>query len=190
MDTAHAPGRFRAPAPEPRWYATYTHGRHEKRVAALLEQRGIESFLPLRARHEQWSDRTRRVLWPLFPSYVFARFDLRDLARVLGVTGVVTVVKVGPTPVPIADDEIENIRLLTRAVDSHGLEPELEPYAVVGARVRVGAGPLAGVEGVVVQRRGRTRVLVGLEAVGQGISVEVESATLELLEETRPAKAG
>jgi transcription antitermination factor NusG len=109
---------------------------------------------------------------------------------VVGVTGVVTVVKVGAAPVAIADEEIENIRLLATALDEHGLEPELEPYAVVGARVRVGAGPLAGVEGVVVQRRGRARVLVGLAAVGQGISVEVDSATLELVEEARPAKAG
>lgn len=186
MDFSHLAGAF-APAPAaPRWYACYTRGRHEKRVAALLDQRGIENFLPLRARLEQWKDRKKRVLWPLFPSYVLVRFDVRELPTVLGVHGVVTVVRVGSSPVPIPDEEVENVRRFAAAVDAHGLEPELEPFQP-GQRVLVVGGPLRGVEGVVVQRRGRARVLVGLQAVGQGLSVEVDAGQLQRLGEVAVA---
>ncbi|HEX8690996.1 MAG TPA: UpxY family transcription antiterminator [Longimicrobium sp.] len=164
-----------------RWYACYTRGRHEKRVSTLLEQRGIEHFLPLHTRTEQWRDRKKRVDWPLFPSYVFVRFDLRELPRVLGVYGVVAVVRSGPAPAVIADEDIENVRRFAAAIDAHGMVPELEPWVEVGERVRVDTGPLSGVEGVVVQRRGRTRVLVGLQTVGQGLSVELDAASLRPL---------
>ena len=178
---AAPPGRFHAAAALPCWYACYTRGRHEKRVATLLAQRGFEHFLPLHARTAQWNDRKKRVLWPLFPSYVFVRFHLRDLSAVLGVYGMVTVVRVASVPVPVRDEELENVRRFVAALEAHNLEPEPEPYLAVGERVRIGAGPLCGVEGIVVQRRGRTRVLVGMKAVGQGMSVEVDVASLESL---------
>ena len=182
-------GGFHAAPAAPRWYACYTRGRHEKRVAALLEQRGIEHFLPLHASTEQWSDRKKRVLWPLFPSYVFVRVDPRDLPKALAVNGMVAVVRAGSAPVAIADEEIENVRRFAAAIEAHGLEPELEDLAV-GRRVHVGAGPLRGVEGVVVERRGRARVLVGLQAVGRGMSVEVDAALLQPLDARPQAEAG
>src|SRR3954453_3637035 len=189
MDFSHMAAAFSAAPSAPQWWAAYTRGRHEKRAAALLEQRGIENFLPLHARMEQWNDRKKRVLWPLFPSYLFVRCDLRDLPRVLGGYGIVTVVRVGSTPMPVPDEEGENVRRFAAAIEAHGLEPELEPYLAVGERVCIGAGPLCGVEGIVVQRRGRPRVLVGLQAVGQGLSVEVDAASLQPLG-TPPPRAG
>ncbi|HEX6751383.1 MAG TPA: UpxY family transcription antiterminator [Longimicrobium sp.] len=182
LDSFDFPGGFDAVPSAPRWYACYTRGRHEKRVAALLEQRGIEHFLPLHASTEQWSDRKKRVLWPLFPSYVFVRVDPRDLTKALAVNGMVAVVRGGSAPVAIPDVEIENVRRFAAAIEAHGLEPELEPCLAVGRRVHVGAGPLRGVEGVVVERRGRARVLVGLQAVGRGMSVEVDAALLQPLD--------
>lgn len=163
----------------PRWYACYTRARHEKRVAALLHERGIESFLPLQTRDEQWSDRRKRVTWPLFPSYVFGRFDLAELTRVLGVYGVVSIVRTGGAPTPIADEDIQNVRRFAEAIETHGLTPEIEPLARVGDWVRIGSGPLSGVEGIVVERRGRARVVIGLQAIGQGLSVDVGIASLQ-----------
>lgn len=163
---------------EPRWYACYTRGRHEKRVATLLRERGIESFLPVQEREEQWSDRRKQVGWPLFPSYVFGRFTLGDLSRVLATHGIVEIVRTGSAPAAIADGEIENVRRFAEALRMHGIPAEAEPFLEVGERVRVAAAPLCGVEGIVVKRRGRARVLVGLRAVGQGLSVELDAAAL------------
>jgi len=163
---------------EPRWYACYTHGRHEKRVAAQLLERGIESYLPLLSHARRYKDRTATVTLPVFPSYVFGRFALRDLRQVLTTFGVATVVRSRGYPAPIPDAEIEQVRRMMERAELSGVEPELEEM-VEGERVRVVGGPFQGVEGVVVQRRGTERVLVGLHAIGQGLSVEVERSHLE-----------
>ncbi len=87
------------PLTGPKWYACYTRGHHEKRVATTLRDHQIESFLPTHSQERRWSDRIKKIASPLFPSYVFARFRLRELPRVLDVAGVVTVVRAGVTPV-------------------------------------------------------------------------------------------
>ncbi len=178
-------------APQPplidqRWYACYTRGNHEKRVAVQLREQQIESFLPLCSQLRTWTDRKKRVAWPLFPGYVFARFRLLELPRVLDIYGLVTVVRSGSAPSAIPDGEIENVRRFVQAVDVHGIAHHLDPYPEIGDRVRINAGPLCGVEGVVLEwRRGRTRVLIGLHAVGQGLSVNVDTASLQRLGERR-----
>lgn len=97
----------------PHWYACYTHGRHEKRVASRLEEAGIESYLPVRMERRRWTDRVREVKLPIFPSYVFGRFRLGALRQVLDVPGVATTVRVGrsPYPTPIPDSDIEHVRV-------------------------------------------------------------------------------
>ncbi|SRR6266566_5350807 len=171
------------PLTGPKWYACYTRGHHEKRVATTLRDHQIESFLPTHSQERRWSDRIKKIASPLFPSYVFARFRLRELPRVLDVAGVVTVVRAGVTPVTIPDEEIENVRRFAEAADLHGIVPTIEPFVEVGERVRIDAGPLRGVVGVVLEwRRGRTRVLIGLQAVGQGLSVNVDTASLRRIE--------
>ena len=143
------------------WYACYTRARHEKRVNARLEERGFDTFLPLVPRVRQWHDREKVVQWPLFPSYVFARFDLGSLADVLRTPGVSTVVRFNGRPVPVPQEEIDSVRRFVDALqdrESEGWEPE----------------PL-------VERRGRQRALIqiGVEAIGQGVKVEVDANSLE-----------
>lgn len=155
-------------------------------MAARLQERRIESFLPMHCRMRRWTDRTKRVAWPLFPSYVFARFHLTDLPRVLDVDGVVTIVRAGATLLAIPDEEIDNVRRFAQAADSQGIAPVAEPFVDVGERVRIIDGPLRGVEGFVLEwRRGHTRVLIGLQAVGQGLSVNVGTAWLRRIESRR-----
>jgi len=163
-----------------RWYACYTRGHYEKRVAAHLQERQIESFLPTHSEEHHWSDRTKRVAYPLFPSYVFARFRAADLSCVLNIEGLVTIVRAGTTLLTIPDDEIANVRRFAETADRYGIAPVPEPFVDVGEHVRVTAGPLAGVEGIVLEwRRARTRVLIGLQAVGQGLSVNVDTSSLQ-----------
>jgi transcription antitermination factor NusG len=171
----------------PAWYACYTRARHEKQVARLLLERTFETFLPTLPVKRRWKDRTKSVDWPLFPSYVFVRFDLQDLHRVLITPGVSTIVRSNGQPVPIREQEVENVRRFAAQIRASGMpEPERVPYPEKGDRVRVAAGPLTGIEGIVTERRGRDRVVIGLKGVGQGLLVNVVAGTVRRL----PAPAG
>jgi transcription antitermination factor NusG len=164
-----------------RWYACYTRGRHEKQVDLLLKQRGIESYLPLVPRVRQWKDRKKVVDWPLFPSYVFGCFGLSDLHQVLSVPGVATVVKSGGQLVPVATDELDNVRRFAAVLANQEVKFELTPYIAEGQWVRVMEGPLEGVKGIVIERRNKRRVLLGLEAIGQGLEIDVDMRYLKAI---------
>jgi transcription antitermination factor NusG len=168
-----------AGATTPRWYAIYTKARHEKRVDGLLRERGIETYLPLIPRMSQWKDRKKVVEWPLFPSYVFARFALREVYSVLGVAGVAAVVKSNGRPAAVDDGELENVRLFAEAVRCGPAEVHARPFHATGSWVEVTEGPFRGVRGVVEERRGRTRVLIGLKAIGQGLEVDIDVSLLK-----------
>jgi transcription antitermination factor NusG len=163
---------------ETRWYACYTRARHEKRVDGLLEQRGIESYLPLVPQIRQWKDRKKVVGFPLFPSYVFGRFALSDLHDVLSIPGVATVVRANGRPVSIADEELENVRQFVRVLGEQEVELDVRPFLAEGQWVEVVDGPFRGVRGVVIERRNRRRVLVGLKAIGQGLEIDVNTRLL------------
>ncbi|HEU4455653.1 MAG TPA: UpxY family transcription antiterminator [Longimicrobium sp.] len=162
----------------PHWYACYTCGRHEKKVDELLRRQGIESFLPTVATVSQWKDRKKLVHFPMFPGYVFGRFTLGRLQQVLGTYGVAAVVGTRGRPDPIPAPEIESVRLLVRAAALAGTEVERVALVREGTWVRVSGGPFDTLEGVVVERRGRKRVRVGIRVIGEALEVDLPLADL------------
>lgn len=166
---------------EPHWYACYTRARHEKQVEAQLRQRGMESYLPLVQQMRQWSDRKKAVQFPLFPSYVFGRFRLADLHHVLTTPGVSTIVRANGYPTPIPPGDLDNVKHFVAALADSGLEPDPRPFLAEGQWVRVMEGPFEGVEGIVVEARGRKRVLVGLAAIGQGLEIDIDTRLLKAI---------
>lgn len=164
------------PSAAAEWYACYTRGRHEKRVAERLRERGVEVFLPLVPTTRRWHDREAVVEFPLFPSYVFARCAPGDLSDTITTPGVVSIVRFNDRPVAIPTWEIESIRRLVSSFAEGGLDPEPAPTLSKGELVDVIAGPLEGVRGTVVERRGGKRIVlvVGVTAIAQGLRVEVE----------------
>ena len=166
---------------EPHWYACYTRARHEKQVEAQLRQRGMESYLPLVQQMRQWSDRKKTVQFPLFPSYVFGRFRLADLHAVLTTPGVSTIVRANGYPTPIPPGDLDNVKHFVAALADSGLEPDPRPFLSEGQWVRVMEGPFEGVEGIVVEARGRKRVLVGLAAIGQGLEIDIDTRLLKAI---------
>lgn len=164
---------------EPHWYACYTRARHEKQVEAQLRQRGLDSYLPVVKQVRQWSDRKKAVQFPLFPSYVFGRFTLSEVHAVLTTPGVSTIVRANGYPTPIPAGDLENVRRFVAAIAELGLDPDPRPFLTEGQWVRVQEGPFEGVEGVVVERRGRKRVLVGLAVIGQGLEVDIDTRLLK-----------
>jgi transcription antitermination factor NusG len=153
------------------WYALRTRSRHEKRVREQLEARGIEPFLPLADRWRQWKDRRKRVAFPLFPGYCFARFPLSQRVAVLATQGVVQILGNSDGPVPVPEAEIEAVRRLVEST----LPYDPHPYLKEGMQVEVIRGPLAGVRGLLLRKGARARLVIGVSLILQGASVELDA---------------
>jgi transcription antitermination factor NusG len=168
-----------------RWYAAYTCANHEKRVRDQIEERSVESFLPLYETVRRWKDRRMHLQLPLFPGYVFVRMALADRLRVLQVPSVVRLVGFNGQLSALPDEEMEGLKKgLAR-----GMLAEPHPFLSVGRRVRVKAGPLAGVEGIVIRRKNRLRLVISLELIQRAAMVEVDAADLDPLGKARASRS-
>ncbi len=161
-----------APWAEQHWYAAYTCAKHEKRVAAELGAREVEHFLPLYSSARRWKDRRVMLDLPLFPGYVFVRLALRDRMRVVQIPSVVRMVGFGGLPTALPDTEME----IMRTGLSQSLDAEPHPFLTVGRRVRITAGPFAGLEGVLKRKKSSLRVVVSLELIQRSVAVDVDAA--------------
>jgi transcription antitermination factor NusG len=164
------------------WYALYTCPRHEKCVAQQVEQRSISCFLPLYRSVRRWKDRRKELELALFPGYVFVRLALRDRFRVLQLPSAVRLVSFNGQPAVLPDSEIEGLR--ERLSRGGSMEPH--PYLRVGRRVRVCGGPMQGLEGIVVRRKDRCRVVFSLDLIMRSVAVEVDESDLEPAAEAKP----
>src|SRR5260370_26311947 len=140
FDALHLPVSFL----EPHWYAAYTRAQHEKRGAAELGMREVEHFLPLYSSVRRWKDRRVTLDLPLFPGYVFVRLALRDRIRVGQIPSVVRLVGFGGLPTALPDTEME----IMRSGLSRSLRAEPHPFLTAGRAVRITAGPVAGLDGI------------------------------------------
>jgi transcription termination/antitermination protein NusG len=159
---------------EQRWYAAYTTSNHEKRVAEQLRVREVEHFLPLYESLRRWKDRRVHLQFPLFPGYVFVRMELRDRLRVQQVPGVARLVGFHGELAALPEEEIEALR----ASLASGLPAEPHPYLTEGERVRVRSGPLAGLQGILVKKKNKTRFVVSVELIHRAMAVEMDQADL------------
>ncbi len=162
---------------EPQWYAVYTASHHEKAVATHLNQRSVEHFLPLYRSIRHWQHRAKLTLeLPLFPNYIFVHINRGDRMRVLEVPGVLSIVGSGNKPAPLPKFEIESLR-----ADLHLRQIEPHPYLVIGERVRIRIGAMAGMTGVLVRKKSNLRVVLSLDQIMQSVAVEVDGEDLEIV---------
>lgn len=165
------------------WYALYTCPRHEKCVALQIEQRNLECFLPLYRCARLWKDRRKELELALFPGYVFVQMELKDKLRVLALPSAVHLVSFNGVPAVLPASEVENLRQRL----ARGAKVEPHPYLCVGRRVRVTAGPMQGLEGIVVRHKDRCRVVFSLDLLKRSVAVEVDQSVLEPLNPAKPA---
>jgi transcription antitermination factor NusG len=158
-----------------RWYAISVSPRHEKAVAANLSRRGVGCFLPVYRSLRRWKDRRKELDMVLFPSYVFVNLDLRDRLLVLQSPGVVGFVAFQGQPAAIEDGEIQS---LTAGLAS-GLRAEPHPYLRRGRHVRVVRGPLANLEGILVRRKDRFRLVLSVHLIMRSVMIEVDESEVE-----------
>ena len=154
------------------WFAIWTRSRHEQVVREQLERKGLETFLPTIMKWSRWKDRKKQIEWPLFPGYCFARFHAAERLPVLKCQGVVNIVSFDGEPAPIPESEILGIRTL---VESDLLYDPC-PLINEGDLVEVTHGPLKGVVGRLVRKGSHARLILSVELIGQGVSVEVDAA--------------
>ncbi len=152
------------------WFALRVRSNCERVAAAHLRDRGYEEFSPSNKVEKRWSDRKKQIDQFLFPGYIFCRFDPNDRLPVLTAPGVVDVVGFGKTPEPIPEAEIARVR---RIVDS-GLLVIPHPYIQIGQAVLIEQGPLSGVEGILVEEKGKTRLVVSVNLLKRSVSAEVD----------------
>jgi len=154
------------------WYAVKVKGRSEAMVAAHLQGKGFESFLPTYRANRRWSDRIKTLDLPLFPGYVFSRFDVQKRMPILTIPGVSFIVGTGRSPEPIDETEIAAIQVVMKS----GAEYGPHPYVRIGQPVQVENGSLYGLTGVVTTVKNKSRLVVSINMLMRSISVEIEQA--------------
>lgn len=153
------------------WYALRVKSNFEKLTSQILQQKGYEAFLPTYHTRNRWSDRMKSVERPLFPGYLFCRFDQGDRLPILVTPGVVSVVGLGKTPAPIPEAEIQSVKGIIRS----GLPATPWPFVRVGQRLVMERGPLRGIEGILQEIKSQYRFIVSVDLLQRSVAAEVES---------------
>jgi transcription termination/antitermination protein NusG len=162
---------------DPQWFAIWTRSRHEKIVRDQLEKKSdVDVFLPTIGKWSRWKDRKKKIDWPLFPGYVFARFIADERVGILKVDGVVQIISNNGMLSAIPDEEIDSIRTLVESELAYDPVPLIKE----GDMVKVTSGPLKGVVGRLVTKKGASaRLVLSVDLIGQAVSVEVDAADVK-----------
>jgi transcription antitermination factor NusG len=157
------------------WFALYTRHQHEKTVASALSYRGVEVFVPLYTSVRRWKDRNKKLQLPLFPGYVFMQNPENRWQPILATPGVHSVVGFGGRPAEIPVSEIEAVR---RVVGS-SLQAEPHPFLKCGDHIRLTAGPLQGLEGLLLKKKSLWKLLVSVDMLQRSVAVEIDASMVE-----------
>ncbi len=152
------------------WFAVTVRPQHEQSAERGLASKGLETYVPLYLAVRQWSDRTKTLQLPLFPGYVFCRFDRTQHTTVVRTPGVRMIVSFGGEPAPVPDRELEAVRKMLAS----GSEVEPWPFLEAGQRIRIASGPLSGVEGTLVETPESCRLVVNIEMFQRSCAVRVD----------------
>ena len=159
------------------WYAVQVRARHEKKVAALLEEKHVTNYLPVISQVRRWSDRRMRVEFPLFSCYTFVQLDgsPESYIKVLRTPGVLRMVGLGYEPVAIPEKQIDDVRLLL----SRDVPCWEHPFLNVGQRVRVRGGIFDGLEGILVACNSDRKLVISISAIQRSIAIRLGDCQIE-----------
>jgi transcription antitermination factor NusG len=156
------------------WYVLQVKAGREQSTAFLLRQKGLAGFLPLYTSSRRWSDRTKLLEIPLFPGYVFCRFDVQNRLPILTTPGVLQVIGMGGVPEPVDETEIAGLQRVVRS----GLLMQPWPFLKIGERVSFQDGPLRNVQGVLTEIKGQSNLIVSITLLQRSVAVRVERAAI------------
>jgi transcription termination/antitermination protein NusG len=148
------------------WYVAYTAPRAEKKVANRLEKVGIKYYLPLREEFRKWSDRYKKIVVPVFPSYIFVYVNQVEYFSAINQSGMVKYVHFGGVPAQINEKTIENIQ---KMLEYNQILELCDKLPDIGDRIKIPTGPLAGIEGKVLRLKGKTHFVLEVNEWGKCI---------------------
>lgn len=152
------------------WYAIRTRSNHENTAATALEAKGYEVYLPTLRTRRRWSDRVVESDKPLFPGYVFSRFDRLQRLPVMTTPGVVSIIAFGSEPIPVPEREIHAIQTIARS----GLPTEACSHLAEGQVIRIAYGSLQGLSGILMKSKSKWRLVVSVTLLHRSIAVEID----------------
>ncbi len=158
------------------WHAVYTKPRWEKKVAALLEAKGIEYYCPLNKVVKQWSDRRKTVMEPLFKSYVFVQVTEDKKWELLNIDGIINYVRWLGKPAKIKESEIITIRKFLKEFEAVNV---VEEFLEINAKVKIKQGVLMNYQGILLQISGN-RASVKIESMGLQLTTLIDRKNLEM----------
>jgi transcription antitermination factor NusG len=153
--------------------------RHEKRVAAQFEEKGVCTFLPLLHQVHRWSDRRSKVAVPVFSCYAFVRMvqTMEERLKVVRTPGVLGFVGSERQGTPIPDEQIESLR---KAIGEN--VPCLPyPFISAGKRIRICGGALDGIEGIFMRQGEDQSLIVSVDLLQRSVAIRVEGYDIELV---------
>jgi transcriptional antiterminator NusG len=161
------------------WYVLHTKSRFENVVHEGLLKKDIEVYLPKIKVKSKRRDRRMMIQVPLFPGYVFVKSDLNPYRHleIVKTAGAVRLIGTKDGPVPVPDATIDSLKIMVNSDQQVTTGTRLRK----GDRVVVVSGPFAGVSGTFVRYRGKGRVIVNIEALGQHAGVDVDENDIEAL---------
>jgi transcription antitermination factor NusG len=152
------------------WFAILTRTGREKSATMLLENAGFECYLPAIKFTRQWSDRLKEIELPLFPGYLFCRMNPQNRLPMLMTPGVIQIVGVGKTPIPVDEQEIAAIQRVAKS----GISIMPWPYLQVGQVARIDEGPLRGMSGIVIRIKSGLKLVLSVSLLQRSIAVEID----------------
>lgn len=158
--------------PQTAWFAIYVKTRHEKNVALALNSKGYEAFLPT---YSRFDERRRKFELPIFPSYVFCRFETFTPLPILTTPGVFSIVSNGCVPAAIPQAEIEGVRRLAEIE----APPRPWPYLPPGQTVCLNSGPFRGIQGVVLDDSNEKWLVLSVHVLRRSVAVKIDRASLD-----------
>ncbi len=168
-----------------RWYIAYTLARHEKSIAHRLSLENMHCYVPLYSETRMWRQRRVEVSLPLFPCYVFVRMRFEARLRLLSVPGVVRLLTASGSAIIFPDEEMDALRsLLTK------WKATPCPFHSSGRRVRLKSGPFAGLEGTILQRNGKRKLIVTLDLIASAMLLDVDTEDTVLCHEAASSSQG
>jgi transcription antitermination factor NusG len=152
----------------------------------MCQANGVDYLLPLYSSLRRWKDRRKQLDMVLFPGYVFVNIALTERLRVLVMPGVSQFVSFYGRPAVVPEHQI---RAFCLSVEG-GLAMQPHPYLQKGHLVRVRNGPMAGLEGILLRRKDKFRVVISIDLIMRSVVVEVDEGDIEPLASNLQADAG
>jgi transcription antitermination factor NusG len=159
------------------WYIAYTLPRHEKAIAQRLSYEQIPCYLPLYSETRMWRQRRVKVELPLLPCYVFVKMHLEIKARLLSAPGVVRLLATSGAAVVFPDEEMDALQSCLKRWSARPC-----PFHSSNKRIRLKSGPFAGLEGSILRRNGKRKLIVTLDLINSSMLLDIDAADAQLLD--------